>query len=99
MYSMFPFQIKDHEMTPWGIRVDLDEWRQEPEKKRRRVSTDDRDEFEGMSRSLSVSPSPNDIVNQTLSQFAKFMSNGDNGARGQFKTVRETKKVFIKCLV
>jgi len=53
------------------------------------------DEFEAMSRSHSLSPSPNDIVNQTMSLLPSDVVNPD--PMEPFKTVKDTKKIFVKC--
>merc|ERR1719334_2803839 len=100
-FDIYPFAQNDDDddVTDYGMKVDLDEWRQEPEKKRRRKgnSDEDDDEFESLSRSVSVSPSPNDIVNQTLSLLPSDALHPNS--KDRYKTVTETRKLFIKCVV
>merc|ERR1712228_191247 len=94
-YEMYPFDEYEEDetiMTEYGLKVDLNEWRAEPTKSpKKKNMNDEADEFEILARSLS--PSPNDIVNQTMSLLPTNVLHPD--PLEPMKTIKE--QIFVKC--
>lgn len=101
VYDMYQWNDNEQEiiMTDYGMEIDLNQFRSEPSKKKKKsnMSDEEEDEFQSISRSHSLSPSPNDIVNQTMSLIPSNVLNPD--PMEPFKTVKEIKKIHIKCLL
>jgi len=98
-YDMYPFHGHEQELvlTDYGLEVDLDEWRDDSSKRKKKKLAEqpEQDEFESMSKSHSLSPSPNDIVNQTMALLPADVLHPN--PKEPFKTVKEKKKLFVKC--
>ena len=93
-FAMYPFgeheQAAAATMTAYGVDIELDEWRAEPERGRAGQAAEPADEFESLSKSASPSQLPTLVL---------AGQSGQGQAPHNFKTVRERVSLAVRCQV